>query len=107
MQPTDDFGKGQKMKAALAALVEPVTSLIERRPAVGYIGAATPTFAGLWVFIEHATKLGALVSLVIGIAVGLMTWRVQHLNKLKVAIEIENAMAERARRKREEQSGGQ
>lgn len=54
--------------------------LIERHPACGYIGALVPTSAGFWVWVEAATKLGALLSIGIGVLVGITTYRVQRLN---------------------------
>ena len=52
-------------------------TLLERRPSLGYLGASVPTATGFWVLVEQATKLGALCSILIGIAVGVVTLRVQ------------------------------
>lgn len=62
-------------------------SLIEKHPAYGYLGAAVPTSAGFWVLVDRATKLGALLSIGIGIAVGLATWRVQRLQAKRLEAE--------------------
>lgn len=62
-------------------------TLIEKHPAVGYLGAAVPTSAGFWVLIQQATQLLALVSILIGIAVGLATWRVQRMQARKLEQE--------------------
>jgi hypothetical protein len=62
-------------------------AMIERHPALGYIGAGVSTGSGFWVLVEKATKLGALVSVVIGIAVGLVTYRVQRAQEKKLKRE--------------------
>lgn len=61
--------------------------LIERRPGLGWIGAITPTAAGFWAFVDSATKVGALLSVVIGIAVGVATLRVQITHKRRLDAE--------------------
>jgi Na+/proline symporter len=60
------------------------TSLIEKYPSLGYVGGGVSTGAGFWVLVERATKIGALASVIIGIAVGLVTWRVQRLQERKL-----------------------
>jgi hypothetical protein len=80
------------MKIALAFF----TSLIERHPGFGYIGAGVPVAAGFWTFLEGLTKIGAFLSIVVGLLAGLTTWQVQRLNKRKVLVEIEKARAETA-----------
>lgn len=60
---------------------------IERRPSLGYLGAITPTAAGFWAFVESATKVGALISVLIGIIVGLATLRVQIAHKRRLDAE--------------------
>jgi len=62
--------------------------LIERKPALGYIGAAVPTSTGFWALVEQATKIGALVSVGVGIAVGVVTWRVQRKQLAKLEAEL-------------------
>jgi hypothetical protein len=67
--------------------------LIDRHPGVGYVGAIMPTAAGFLAFVETAYKIGAFVSVVIGIAVGLVTLQVQLKHKRRLEAE------ERARTK--------
>jgi heme/copper-type cytochrome/quinol oxidase subunit 4 len=54
-----------------------LVALIERRPGVGYVASVVSTSAGFWAFLDKATKFGAFVSVVVGIAVGVVTLRVQ------------------------------
>ncbi len=61
-----------------------VLEVIQAKPAVGYFGAAVPTATGFWVLIETATKIGACVSIMLGIAVAIVTLQVQLLNKKKL-----------------------
>jgi Na+/proline symporter len=61
--------------------------IIQRYPETGYIGAIVPTGVGFWVWVDKLTKLGALASIAIGIAVGLATWRVQRLQARRLESE--------------------
>ena len=70
--------------------VELSASMIEKRPAVGYLGAAVPTASGFWVLIENLTKIGALLSITLGIAVALVTLHVQLLQRRKIKTELKN-----------------
>jgi hypothetical protein len=63
--------------------------LLDRRPALGYIGALVPTSAGFWAFVESATKVGALLSVIVGIAVGVATLLVQIRHKRRLDAEEE------------------
>jgi hypothetical protein len=80
------------MKIALAF----VTGLIERHPGFGYIGAGVPVAAGFWTILEGLTKIGAFLSIVVGLIVGLTTWRVQRLNQQKALAEIAKINADTA-----------
>lgn len=62
---------------SLCALCDYMTGLLDKQPGLGYFGAAVPTTTGFWVLIEDLTKLGAFASILIGITVGILTWRVQ------------------------------
>jgi hypothetical protein len=56
------------------------TEAVERRPAIGYTGSAIGVgggLAGISGIIETATKIGGLLSVLIGIAVGIVTLMVQ------------------------------
>jgi uncharacterized membrane protein len=76
------------MKMGFSTAAAVLNELIERKPSVGYIGAAVPTATGFWAFVEGATKIGAFVSVVVGLVVGITTWQVQRLNKRKALAEI-------------------
>jgi len=69
-------------------VAESLTDFLHRNPAAGYIGAATPTAAGFWALIENVTKLGALFSVAVGLTVGLVTLRVQILQRRKLEAEL-------------------
>ncbi len=62
-------------------------SIIERHPSAGYLGASVSTATGFWVLVDQITKLGALISIAIGIAVGIATWRVQRQQLAKLEAE--------------------
>ena len=72
-----------------------LVSLIERQPAYGYLGAAVPTASGFWVLVEQATKIGALLSITIGIVVGFTTWRVQRMQARRIEAELRQLAADR------------
>ena len=65
--------------------------LIERKPQVGYLGAVVPTGAGLVAFLPLVTALLGLVSISIGIAVGLVTYRVQRKTERLRDLELRRA----------------
>jgi len=69
-------------------LSEVVTEFIDRNPSAGYIGAATPTLAGFWALVENVTKIGALLSVAVGLTVGIITLRVQLLHKRRLEAEL-------------------
>ncbi len=72
--------------------------LLERHPAAGYVGAMVPTASGFWVLVENAAKLGAFLSICIGLAVGIVTFRVQRKNE-RIA---EGVLAEQEKRRARE-----
>lgn len=50
---------------------------LERRPGFGYLYATIPTATGFWALVESATKIIGLGSVVVGLAVGIYTLRIQ------------------------------
>lgn len=56
-----------------------IASAVEKHPALGYTGAGVSVGGGVagMSFIETATKIGGLVSVIVGIAVGIVTLIVQ------------------------------
>lgn len=76
------------VRGALSATQDCAQFIVERYPCAGYLGAAVPTATGFWILIEQLTKLAALVSIGIGIAVGILTWQVKRLQKKKIEAEL-------------------
>lgn len=59
------------------AINSAVSSVLERRPAFGWLFGAASSGSGLWALVEAGTKIGGLVSVLIGIAIGVYTLRIQ------------------------------
>ena len=57
-----------------------LTEHLERKPVFGYFYATIPTATGFWALVESATKLVGLVSVIIGLIVGIYTLRIQKRN---------------------------
>jgi len=61
-----------------------ITSTLERHPFLGYISAGFSTGAGVISWIEPATKIVGFVAACVGLAVGVITYRVQAATLRKV-----------------------
>lgn len=65
------------IRYAAAFLASQTAALFERHPSLGYLSATVTTSAGFWSLVDAATKLGALLSVLVGLLVGVTTYRVQ------------------------------
>lgn len=88
MSAKSEFGIAHKMKVSIFAFWDSLVAMVERHPKIGYIGAAIPTATGFWTWVEHLTRLGALLSLSVGLIVGILTLQVQMLQKRKLKLEM-------------------
>lgn len=68
------------LKSIHATLWATFTSLLERKPALGYYFAAATSSAGLIGIVDMATKLIGLASVIVGLVIGCYTLRIQKRN---------------------------
>lgn len=59
-------------------MIDKLTELFEIRPHIGYLFAILPTSAGLLNILQHVQVLLGIVSLIVGIAVGSITFMIQY-----------------------------
>jgi len=53
------------------------SDIMERHPMVGYVSASTTASAGVWAIVDGLTHLAGLISVGLGIAIGVYTLRIQ------------------------------
>lgn len=64
-------------------------SFLEKRPTFGYVIGAATSGSGFWALVENTTKLLALVSVVIGVVVGVYTIVVHRRTLKKLELEMQ------------------
>lgn len=65
-----------------------IENLLSRHPAFGYVFASLTSGTGLLAIMETATKIGAFLTVVLGLLVGYKTYKVQHLQEKKLKKEL-------------------